>query len=94
MSTQPATHLVSLADSQLLAKYAATKAESAFQPIFQRYAGLAYQVGYRITGQRELAEEVGQQVMIAVARKASALAEHESLAAWVHRSAVLSAKGL
>ena len=74
-------------DSQLLTRFAAHRDEAAFREIAARYLGLIYHVALRRTGDRQLAEEVSQNVLCAVVRKAAGLAKHpDRLPAWLHRA--------
>lgn len=74
-------------DDHLLARFATHRDEAAFKALVDRYLGLIYHVALRRTGDREMAEEVSQNVLCAVVRKAAALARHpDRLPAWLHRA--------
>jgi RNA polymerase sigma-70 factor (ECF subfamily) len=74
-------------DSHLLNQFATHRDEAAFGELAKRYLGLIYHIALRRTGRRELAEEVSQNVLCAVVRKAPGLARHpERLPAWLHRA--------
>ena len=66
--------------------------DAAFHALVRRHVGLVYSAAFRQLGDRTAAEEVSQNVFIALARKAPRLAGCETLAGWLHRSAVLEAK--
>lgn len=76
-------------DRECLTTFAKTSDETAFRLLTEKYAGLVYGCALRKTGDRALAEEVTQNVFTALARKAPALKHSTSLAAWLHRAAVL-----
>ncbi|HSP43631.1 MAG TPA: sigma-70 family RNA polymerase sigma factor [Luteolibacter sp.] len=74
-------------DSHLLTRFASHRDEAAFGELTARYLGLIYHVALRRTGDRQMAGEVSQNVLCAVARKAAALARHpDRLPAWLHRA--------
>ena len=59
----------------------------AFAELVRRHAGLVYGTALRkLSGNRQLAEEVAQKVFVDFARKSSGLLAHPSLAGWLHRS--------
>ena len=77
-------------DSTLLASFAATRDEKSFRALADRYLGLIFHTALRRTGNRPLAEEVSQNVLCAMAKKAGNLARHpERLAPWLHRATIL-----
>jgi RNA polymerase sigma factor (sigma-70 family) len=74
-------------DSHLLDRFTTHRDEAAFSELAKRYLGLIYHVALRRTGDRQLAEEVSQNVLCAVVRKAAGLARHpDRLPAWLHRA--------
>jgi RNA polymerase sigma-70 factor (ECF subfamily) len=74
-------------DSHLLTRFATHRDEAAFGELANRHLGLIYHVALRRTGDRQLAEEVSQNVLCAVVRKAAGLAKHpDRLPAWLHRA--------
>ncbi len=85
MSVNPA----STDDQTLLRAFAERREEAAFRVIVDRYAGLVFGVAMRRTSRAEGAEEVAQNVFLALAAKAGTLGEVRSLAAWLHRAATL-----
>lgn len=77
-------------DASLLKSFAATRDEKTFRILADRYLGLIFHTAVRRTGNRPLSEEVSQNVLCAMAKKAGALAKNpERLAAWLHRAAIL-----
>lgn len=73
-------------DFQLLRRYATERCEAAFAELARRHAGLVYAAALRrLHGRRDLAEEVAQQVLVDLARKAGAFAPGIVLGGWLHR---------
>lgn len=81
-----------IADQDLVGSYARDGSETAFRALVARHVDLVFGAALRQTGDAGLAEEVTQNVFIALARKAPRLAGHETLAGWLHRTAILEAK--
>jgi RNA polymerase sigma factor (sigma-70 family) len=74
-------------DGQLLESFARDRDEVAFRLLAKRHLGLVFHAALRRTGNRPLAEEISQNVLLALARKSAALAkEPERLPAWLHRA--------
>jgi RNA polymerase sigma factor (sigma-70 family) len=74
-------------DGNLLTRFATHRDEAAFKTLTDRYLGLIYHVALRRTGNSHLAEEISQNVLCAVVRKAAGLARHpDRLPAWLHRA--------
>ncbi|MCB1132685.1 MAG: sigma-70 family RNA polymerase sigma factor, partial [Verrucomicrobiae bacterium] len=74
-------------DGNLLKRFANHRDEAAFSTLAGRHLGLIYHTALRRTGNRQLAEEVSQNVLCAVAKKAGSLAKHpDRLPAWLHRA--------
>jgi RNA polymerase sigma factor (sigma-70 family) len=78
-------------DAELLERYAATGAESAFAELVRRHFDLAWSVARRITGDAELARDVAQTVFADLARKARWLPRGTIVPGWLHRAACLAA---
>ena len=79
-------------DRDLVRSYASEASETAFRALVSRHVDLVFATAYRQVGDASLAEEVTQNVFVRLARKAPALAGHETLAGWLHRSAILESK--
>ncbi|MCB1100372.1 MAG: sigma-70 family RNA polymerase sigma factor [Verrucomicrobiae bacterium] len=78
-------------DQELIQRYSSTKDAAAFGEIVARHAGLVLSVAIRKTGNRELGEDVAQQVFVILSRKAAQLGRHPAIAAWLHRVTVFEA---
>jgi len=81
--TEPTT------DGQLLWEYVSQQSPRAFEALVQRHADLVFATAMRRLGGVEAAQEVAQNVFIALARKAGRLRVEVSLAGWLHKTAVL-----
>src|SRR2546423_10955253 len=79
-------------DRELVTAYAARGSETAFRALVTRHVPLVYATALRQVGDAGLAEEITQNVFIALARKAPRLAGIETLAGWLHRTSILEAK--
>lgn len=79
-------------DRELVGAYAREGSDAAFHALVRRHVDLVYATAFRQIGDRGCAEEVTQNVFVALARKAPRLAGLETLAGWLHRTAVLEAK--
>src|SRR6266571_3716961 len=79
-------------DCELVTAYAARGSENAFRALVTRHVNLVYATALRQVGDAALAEEITQNVFIALARKAPRLAGIQTLAGWLHRSTILEAK--
>lgn len=79
-------------DQELVSAYAKEGSETAFRSLVARHVDLVYATALRQVGDAGLAEEVTQNVFVALARKAPRLAGLETLAGWLHRTALLEAK--
>ena len=79
-------------DRDLVRSYARDGSETAFHALVGRHVDLVYATTLRQVGDSGLAEEITQNVFVRLARKAPALAGHETIAGWLHRSAILESK--
>lgn len=71
-------------DAQLLRRFAEQNSQAAFAELARRHVGWIYQASLRRTGERhDLAQDVVQQVFLALARHALELAKHPSLPGWL-----------
>lgn len=79
-------------DRELVISYAREGSEVAFRALVARHVNLVFAAAFRQAGDAGVAEEITQNVFVALARKAPRLAGHETLAGWLHRTAILEAK--
>jgi DNA-directed RNA polymerase specialized sigma24 family protein len=77
-----ATPPINLADADLLRAFVREGSESAFRSLTERHVDLVFGTALRRTGHREAAQEITQNVFIALARKAAWLQVRRSLAGW------------
>lgn len=74
-------------DAELLQRYTREKSEAAFAKLVQRHLSLVYSSALRqLGGDTHLAQDVAQTVFTALARKATALSGHATLAGWLYLS--------
>lgn len=78
-------------DRQLLRAYAEQRSHEAFATLAAKYADMVFRTALRRTRDRELAEDVTQAVFIVLARSAGTLRAKESIAGWLHQTAVFAA---
>jgi RNA polymerase sigma factor (sigma-70 family) len=81
-------------DAELLRRFTQRGDHAAFRALAERYSGLVYHTALRSTGDVELARDVCQGVFLVLARKAARLDASGGLAGWLHRAAVLEARGV
>lgn len=85
---------VSHSDGELLAGYAKKGSEPAFRTLVARHVHLVFATALRQSGNRQIAEEITQNVFVALARKAPLLARHETIAGWLHRTTLLESRAM
>lgn len=72
-------------DAELLRRYAADKSEAAFSELVRRHLTLVYAVALRrVGGDTHLAQDVAQQVFIALAHSAAPLSRRAVLVGWLY----------
>jgi RNA polymerase sigma factor (sigma-70 family) len=70
----------------ILAAYARTGSEAAFQEVVSRYLNLVYSTAVRLVeGDAHLAQDVSQKVFADLARMAGSLGDDAKLGGWLHR---------
>jgi RNA polymerase sigma factor (sigma-70 family) len=79
-------------DYQLVADYASDRSETAFRSLVARHVDMVYATALRHIGDRALAEEITQNVFVALARKAPGLGRMRTIAGWLHSTAILESK--
>lgn len=78
-------------DNTLASAYA-KGSEEAFRALVSRHVDLVFGTAIRQVGDRGVAEEITQNVFIALAKKAPSLTGHATLAGWLHRTTILESK--
>ncbi len=71
-------------DGQLLARFAARREEEPFALLLRRHGPMVLQVGRRVLGSEQDAEDVYQATFLLLARKAGSIRKAESVASWLH----------
>jgi RNA polymerase sigma factor (sigma-70 family) len=79
-------------DALLVSSYVRDGAESAFRSLVGRHVDLVFATALRQVGDRGIAEEITQNVFVALSRKAPRLAGYETLAGWLHRTTLFEAR--
>src|SRR5437016_14594604 len=74
-------------DGQLLARFAATGDEAAFELLVWRHGAMVLGVFWRVLRDAYAAEDVFQATFLALARQARSVRRGEALAGWLHRVA-------
>lgn len=74
-------------DSELLSSYARDRSETAFTELVRRYIDLVHSAALRMMRDSHLAEDVTQNVFIALAKNAARLTDRAVLSGWLHRTA-------
>lgn len=78
-------------DQALLDDFVRHGLDCAFAELVRRHQGMAFAAAYRICGDSGEAQDILQQALIVLARRAGALGEMRCLSAWLHRVVVLEA---
>lgn len=82
-------------EAELLLRYTREKSEDAFAELVRRHIDLVYSVARRqVGGDAHLAEDVTQQVFIALAQKAESLSGRATLSGWLYRSTHFAASDM
>jgi RNA polymerase sigma factor (sigma-70 family) len=81
-----------VSDQDLLSDFTDRGSESAFQALVQRHADLVFATAVRRVIESAAAQEVTQDVFIALARKAAWLRGEASLAGWLYKTTLLQAR--
>jgi len=81
-------------DASLINAWVGDRREAAFHALVERYAGLVRAAALRTCADESLASEAAQLTFITLARRAKSLTKRESIAGWLHLTAVYQARNL
>jgi RNA polymerase sigma factor (sigma-70 family) len=81
-----------LNDSDLVGSYAREGSDSAFRALVTRHVDLVFATALRQVGNRGAAEEITQNVFIALARKAPGLTGFDTIGGWLYRTTILESR--
>lgn len=81
----------SVDDLELLESYTRSHCEQSFRKLVERHLRLVLGCAFRVTGDRQLAEEVAQKVFVVLANKAARFRPDVTVGAWLHRATVFEA---
>lgn len=81
-------------DQELLQTWSRDRSEEAFRALAERYTNLVFGTAARRVADRRLAEEVSQNVFIALARKAGKLNGENGIGGWLFKTTVLEAAAM
>src|SRR5687768_9092033 len=73
-------------EAELVASFASSRSDRAFEAIVQLHFRFVFATAYRQLENRELAEEVTQNVFIVLAQKAHSMKGHRTLAGWLYQT--------
>ena len=83
-----------MSDNGLLREFTASRSESAFTALVRQHVDLVFAAAFRQVGDRSLAEEITQNVFVALAQKAGSLGHHATIAGWLYKATVLECRGV
>jgi uncharacterized protein (TIGR03435 family) len=75
-------------DDQLLAEFNARRSEDAFAALVRQHVNLVFATALRQVGDAGAAEEITQNVFVALAQAAGKLGSHPTIAGWLHQTAL------
>ena len=75
-------------DSSLIAEFNARRSEDAFAALVRQHVNLVFATALRQVGDAGAAEEITQNVFVALARAAGKLGSHPTIAGWLHQTAL------
>jgi DNA-directed RNA polymerase specialized sigma24 family protein len=75
-------------DSSLIAEFNAHRSEDAFAALVRQHVNLVFGTAMRQIGDAHAAEEITQNVFVALAQAAGKLGLHPTIAGWLHQTAL------
>jgi RNA polymerase sigma factor (sigma-70 family) len=81
-----------MSEDQLIAEFQRTRSEDAFAALVRRHVDLVFAAALRQVGDRGMAEEISQNVFAALARKASSIGRHKTIAGWLYHATLNEAR--
>lgn len=81
-----------MSDDALINQFRHDRSESAFSALVQRHLQLVFGTALRQVGDRQLAEEIAQNVFLALARKAGRLGGFHTVAGWLYEATLREAR--
>jgi RNA polymerase sigma factor (sigma-70 family) len=78
--------LMSGSDNQLIAEYDAHRAEDTFTALVRQHINMVFATAMRQVGDHGAAEEITQNVFVALAQASGKLKLHPTIAGWLHRT--------
>lgn len=81
-----------MSDDELISAYVNHRAEDAFADLVRRHVALVFGTAMRQLGNRSLAEEVTQDVFLALSKKAGSLGKFPTIAGWLHQATLLQCR--
>jgi len=75
-------------DNQLIAEFNACRSEEAFAALVRQHVNLVFATALRQVGDAGAAEEITQNVFVALAQAAGKLGSHPTIAGWLHQTAL------
>ena len=94
MDSVSCEHSSSEAQALLRSYLEGNKREKSFARLVAHYSTLIYSSALRRCGNRSLAEDITQNVLTILARKAPSLSKHPNLTAWVYQTTRLETSPL
>jgi len=75
-------------DNQLITEFNARRSEEAFAALVRQHVNLVFATAMRQVGDAGAAEEITQNVFVALAQAAGKLGSHPTIAGWLHQTAL------
>jgi RNA polymerase sigma factor (sigma-70 family) len=75
-------------DDRLIAEFNARRSEEAFAALVRQHVNLVFATALRQVGDAGAAEEITQNVFVALAQAAGKLGSHPTIAGWLHQTAL------